>query len=137
MPFSTVKVHPREGFTKRTLPMLPVVPPLTRVPLEIARTFRSGVPDTIAPALHFMVEYNQHLGFQEGLDDDTRMNLSENVGVVIENINRIGEQAQKEMQDEVERLGQAVQDFVSYVQHGQLNLRDPTWAGATSPLPLG
>lgn len=77
-------MNPREGFTKRTLPMLPVVPPLTRVPLEITLSFRPRVQATTAPALRSMVEYNQHLGFQEELDGDTRRALAENVRLIIE-----------------------------------------------------
>lgn len=126
-PICNSKGKPREGYTKRSLPMLPTMPALTRIPLQHPDTAVS-TPNEQAKVFEkifdIVTEYNQYLCFSGPSD----RNASEEVLATMREINRIGVQAQQDIEAQIERLGLAVREFGSQMRPGELDLRNPAWA---------
>lgn len=123
-----------EGYNKCTLPLLPDVPALTRVPLEVDHITEATSPRTLEPTFRAVSEYNSHLGYVGQLDEGKRAALSQSVVRRVTEMRRISEQARKEMSAQVDALTGAVRDFVDYVKHGELDFENPAWA-STSKVP--
>ena len=122
----------REGFTKRTLPMLPLVPAMTRIPLEANNATSPKVDDRVEKIFAIVTEYNQHPCFTGQPDALEGSKMSEEVPAITREINEIGVQAQKDTEAQVGRLRRAVRDFAWQMRKGELDLGNPTWSRTLS-----
>lgn len=129
----TDKHMSNEGLAKRMLPMLPEVSAMTRIRLgasnavstaETSSTVNTGF-DKVS---EIIAKYNQHLCFVDQSDNSERQEMSEFVMAIVREINRIGAQAEQDINAQVDSLGRAVENFAWKMREAELDLRNPAWS---------